>query len=327
MSLNAILIAIIKVALLCLVVISGIGLVFLFWVIPHQVRTPEVAIPNLVGQNYRGAVQLISRAGLQLDTAIKKEPSPDIPKGYVMAQEPPANFKIKLNKPVRLTLSMGNETVIVPDIAGRLVNDAEATLKDTGFRKGRVAAVHADRYPEVNTVIAQTPRAGTIYQRGASVHLLLSLGVRSKVLRMPDLRRMPIDAVPALLESHGLKIGEEAYKPHPEINQGLIINHQPAAGELIPVGQVVNLEISGSRRSQPDKGCVVQVKYRVSSTGAPYKSVRIIVEDERTKRIEVVNDLYQSGMLIEKPSLRVLGKATMRVYEDRMLVKTEGFDW
>ncbi|MCZ6681489.1 MAG: PASTA domain-containing protein [Candidatus Poribacteria bacterium] len=326
MSPNAVLIAIIKVAVLCLVVIGGIGLVLLFAVIPRQIRTLEVAVPNLVGQSHERAVHLINKTGLQPDPEVERKPSPDIPEGDVMEQEPPANFKVKLNKPIRLTLSMGTEAVPIPGVAGKLLNEAEKTLKNAGFRRGRVAAVHSDRYPEVNTVIAQTPRSGTARQRGAAVDLLLSLGVRSKVLRMPDLRRMSIDEVRSLLESHGLKIGEEVPKPHPEINEGLIIDHQPAAGELVPVGQVVNLEVSGSRRSTAEKGHLINVEYEVSAEGAPSKQVRIEIEDERGKR-KVVNDSYQSGMLIEKPFFRVFGQAIMHVYEDNVLVKTEKVDW
>ena len=327
MSQNAILIAIIKAALLCLLVIGGIGLVFMFWVIPYQVRAPEVAVPNLVGQSYPRAVQLINRAGLQQDSAVEKEPSPNFPEGHVIEQEPPANFKVKLNKPVRLTLSMGSEMIAVPDVAGQFLKDAETALRNTGFRRQHVAAVHSDRYSEINTVIAQTPWAGTMHQRGTPVNLLLSLGVRSKVLRMPDLRRMPIDEVRSLLESHGLRIGEESVQPHPEINEGLIISHDPPAGELIPIGQVVNLEISGSRRVQTDRLHSIPIKYRVSSSDALNTLVRIVVDDEQEKHTEVVNDLYQPGMLIEIPPLRVFGKAIMRIYEDNKLIKTEEFDW
>jgi beta-lactam-binding protein with PASTA domain len=158
------------------------------------------------------------------------------------------------------------------------------------------------------------------------VHLLLSLGVRPKVLQMPDLRRMPLDEVRSLLQLHGLKIGKEVAKPHPEINEGLIIGHQPPMDVLISVGQVVDFEVSGSRRGTTNTGCFIDIEYQVSSEGAPYKHVQIAVKDEREKKV-VVNELYQSGMLIEKPPLRVFGKAIMRVYEDRVLVKTEASDW
>ena len=324
---NAILFAVIKIALLCLGVMGVIGLVFLFGIIPHQVRTPEVAVPNLIGQNYQQAVSLINSTGLVVDPVQERKPSPDFPAGQVIEQEPSANFKIKLNKPIRLTLSAGSEKVAIPDVTGRLLDDAEILLTDAGLRRGRVAAVHTDRYPEVHTVIAQTPRATTMHPYDGEVHLLLSLGIRSQVLRMPNLHLMSIDAARSLLESHGLQIGEPVYKPHPEIDQGLIITHQPTAGELIRVGQTVNLEISGSQQKAEDKGGYLEIKHTVTSTGASHKRVRIVVEDERKKLIKVVDGWYKSGTLVEKPPVRVVGKATMRTYEDNVLVKTQEYDW
>ena len=324
---NAILFAVIKILLLCFGVVGVLGLVFLFWIIPHQVHTPEVAVPNLIGQSYQQAVLLITSSGLAVDPVQEKKPSPDFPVGQVIEQEPSANFKIKLNKPIRLTLSSGSEQVAIPDVTGRLLTDAEMLLTDVGLRRGRVAAVYTDRYPEVHTVIAQTPRATTLHPYDGEVHLLLSLGIRSKLLRMPDLSLMPIDKARPLLESHGLQIGELVYKPHPEIDQGVIINHRPSVGELLWVGQAINFDVSGSQRKKEDKGGYLEIKYTVSPTGASHKRVRIVVEDERKKLIKVVDELCQSGTLVEKPPVRVVGKATMRIYEDNLLVNTREFDW
>lgn len=327
MRLNAILFAVAKILLLCLVVIGVVGLVFVFWLIPRQVRTPEVAVPNLIGQSYQQAVLLITSSGLAVDPVQEQKPSPDFPAGQVIEQDPAANFKIKLNKPIRLTLSSGSEQVVVPDVTGMLVNDAEMLLTDVGLRRGRVAAVYTDRYPKTDTVIAQTPRATTLRPYDGEVHLLLSLGIRPKLFRMPDLHLVSIDKARPLLELHGLQIGELVYKPHPEIDPGVIINHQPGVGELLRVGQAVNFEVSGSQRKKEDKGGYLEIKYTISPTGASHKRVRIVIEDERKKLIKVVDGWYKSGTLIEKPPVRVVGKATMRIYEDNVLVKTREYDW
>ena len=325
---NAILFAVIKVALLCLAVIGVVGSAFLFGIAPRQIHTPEVAVPNLIGQSYQQAVLLINSTGLTVDPdEPEKKPSPDYPAGQVIEQEPSANFKIRLNKPIRLTLSSGSEKVVIPDVTGKLLNDAEMLLTDAGLRRGRVAAVYTDRYPDVHTIIAQTPQATTMHPYDSEVHLLLSLGIRLKVLRMPNLQLMPIDEARLLLESHGLQIGEPVYKPHPEIDQGMIISHQPIAGELIWVGQTVNLEVSGSQQRTEDRGGYLEIKHKVSSTGGYYKHIRIVIEDERKKLIKVVDEVYQAGMLVQKPPVRVVGRATMRIYEDNVLVKKKEFDW
>ena len=324
---NAILFAVIKVILFCFGVMGVVGLVCLFWVIPQQVHTPEVAVPNLIGQSYEQAVLLITNSGLAVDPVQEKKPSPDFSEGQVIEQEPPANFKIKVNKPIRLTLSSGSEQVAIPDVTGRLLADAEILLTDVGLRRGRVAAVYTDRYPEMHTVIAQTPRATTLHPYDGEVHLLLSLGIRPKLLRMPDLNLMPIDEARPLLESYGLQIGELVYKPHPEIDQGVVINHRPNVGELLRVGQAIDFEVSGSQRKKEDKGGFLPIKYTVSATGASHKRVRIVLEDERKKLIKVVDGWYKSGTVVEKPPERVVGKATMRIYEDNLLVSTREFDW
>lgn len=327
MRLNAILFAVAKVLLVALVVLGVVGLVFVFGIIPSQVNTPEVAVPNLIGQSYQQAVLLITSSGLAVDPVQEQKPSPDFPVGQVIEQDPSANFKIKLNKPIRLTLSSGSEQVAVPDVTGMLVGDAEMLLTDVGLRRGRVAAVYTDRYPKAGTVIAQTPRAKRLRPYDSEIHLLLSLGIRPKLFRMPDLHLVSIDKARPLLELHGLRIGDLVYKPHPEIDQGVIINHQPDAGELLRVGQTVNFEVSGSQRKKEDKGGYLPIKYTISPTGASHKRVRIVIEDERKKLIKVVDAWYKSGTLIEKPPVRVVGKATMRIYEDNVLVETQEFDW
>ncbi len=324
MSQNPVLVPIIKIILVFLIVLGGVGAIVVFFVMPNLIRGEEVTVPSLVGESYEQAIELVKGAGLQLDPVVKKDPSSDIPEGHVIKQDPPANLNVKPNKLVRLTLSAGSEMFPVPDVAGRFLETAQTILKNAGFQRGRLATVHSDGYPE-NTVIAQTPVAGSKYPPNISVHLLVSLGGHPKVLVMPDLRRMPLDEVRTLLESHGLKIGKEEYKPHPEIDRGLIINHEPAAGAVIEVGQVIDLEVSGSRRGE-SKGYSVPIRYPVSSSGAPYKQVRIVVTDERGS-VEVVNDQYRSGALIEKPPQRVAGKTTVSIYEDNELVKKETLEW
>ena len=70
---NTILFAIIKVLLLCFGVMGVVGLVLLFWIIPQQVHTPEVAVPNLVGQSYEQAVLLITSSGLAVESCARKK--------------------------------------------------------------------------------------------------------------------------------------------------------------------------------------------------------------------------------------------------------------
>ncbi len=321
---NSTLTAIIKFAFLHLVTVGIVGLVAIVLVIPWLVRSKDIEVPNLVGESYDQAVTLLYDAGLLVADDIEEKASSDIPKGFVLEQSPPAEFKVKRKKPVQITLSIGDQMIEVPDATGKLLQEVEKILREAGLRRGRVAEVHSDQYPVVESVIAQTPLSGSMHQQGAAVHLLVSLGKRSRVLLMPDLRGEPIDEVRALLKSNGLEVGDETYESEPEIPQGSIISHFPVAGELVYVGQVVSLEISGSVKTKTDRGRLISLKYRVSEEGELPKHVRLVVEDER-KTLTVVDSHYEPGVLIERPPLRVFGEATMTVYENGVEVQKKEF--
>jgi eukaryotic-like serine/threonine-protein kinase len=323
MSLNTSLFSIIKVALLCLIVVVIIGLIVAFAVIPSIVRTKDAVVPDLVGQPYEQAFQQLYEAGLQLDVeGIEQKPSTKVPARHVIEQVPTAGANVKPNKRVKITLSAGDQALATPNLQGKQLGEAEALLKDKGFQRGRVAEVHSDRYPGTNTVITQTPSAGTLQPRSGTVNLLLSLGRRPKVLLMPDLRGEPIDEVRAQLQSYGLTIQKEEYKLHPEIPSGAIITHQPVAGEFIEVGTAIALEVSGSPRTRTDTGRQVIIKHTVSGVGVLSKYVEVAVEDERGRRT-IIKGWYDPGILINPPPTKVFGEAFMLVYEDEKIVKRE----
>ncbi|MDE0299717.1 MAG: PASTA domain-containing protein [Candidatus Poribacteria bacterium] len=317
---NSILAAIIKFAILHLVAIGTIGSVVIFLVLPWTVRSRDVEVPNLVGESYDQAVTLLYAAGLLVADDIEEKASSDIPKGFVLEQSPPADFKVKRKKPVQVTLSIGDQMVEVPDATGKMLQEVDKILRGAGLRRGRVAEVHSDQFPVAETVIAQTPISGSMHQQGASVHFLVSLGKRSKLLLMPDLRGEPIDTVRSLLKSNGLEVGDETYKSEPEIRQGSIISHQPEAGDRVHVGQVISLEISGSATTRTDRGRLISLRYRVSEEGEIPIHVQIVVEDER-RTVTIVDSHYEPGTLIEKPPLRVFGEAAMTVYENGVEVQ------
>ena len=317
---NSTLVAVFRYASYYLGALAVIGGVVIIAVIPWSVRSKDIEVPNLVGESYDQAVTLLFEADLLVADDIEEKASSDIPKGFVLEQSPPANFKVKRKKPVQITLSIGDQMVEVPDTTGKPLKDVEKILREAGLRRGRVAEVHSDQFAVAGAVIAQTPLSGSMHQQGAAVHLLLSLGKRSKVLLMPDLRGDPADEVRSLLKSSGLVIGDETYESAPEIPQGSIISHLPVAGELVHVGQVVSLEISGSVKTQTDRGRLISLRYRVSEEGELPKHVQLVVEDER-RSLTVVDSHYEPGALIERPPLRVFGEATMTVYENGVEVQ------
>ena len=93
-GINNHLFAIFKVSLYCLIVLGIVGVLTVLVVIPWWVRTEEVLVPNVTGKTYYEAVRVLDEAGLRPAETIQ-EASSSAPKGEIVSQNPPANFRVK----------------------------------------------------------------------------------------------------------------------------------------------------------------------------------------------------------------------------------------
>ena len=309
------------------IAISCVGCFVVFLLIPKWVHTKDIITPSLVGETYQNAISMIMEAGLTLNNHVEHKTSPINPttqkaayrKGIVMAQNPLAKTKIKRSKEIRIVLSSGVEISSVPNVIGKEIKTAEKILQEMQFRRGYITTVYSNQYPKENTVIAQTPLANTGLHSSGAVSLLLSLGVRPQVFKMPNLQGMFLNEVRTILESHGFKVKSVDYVLHPAMSQGQIVSHQPTTGTLVHVGQQVDLEVSGSHRNKNKRGSFYAIRHDVLIIDDKPKHLEIYIEDELGKR-KVVDTYYESSMKIRKP-YKISGRTNISIYEDGQRVK------
>ena len=313
-GINNPLFAIFKVSLYCLIVLGIVGLLTVLIVVPWWVRTEEVLVPNVTGKTYYEAVRVLDEAGLRPAETIQQA-SNSAPKGEIVSQNPPANFRVKSYQPVEIAVSIGAELAPVISVIGRPLNEARAALTAAGFRPNRVAYVHSAAYLP-DTVIAQTPLEGVGQQRGSDVNLLVSRGAMPQRIQLPDLRTQSLRKVMPKLEEAGLH-ADIQYSPHPKIPEGRIITQKPAAGELVQSGGIVQLEVSGTRDNTRNIGRLLPLKHQVSEEGNLSRHIRIVVVDEHGERT-VVDRKYAPGTVIdlEKQGVRVFGSTRVSIYVD-----------
>jgi serine/threonine-protein kinase len=114
-------------------------------------------VPDLVRQTERTARIRLQQEGLEIESITEIE-SPDYPPDTVIAQEPPPGS----NAPtVSLLVNRGQAaaTYVMPDVIGMDGGDAEAVLRNHGFR---VTIVGSQPYPGVpaGIIVHQQPAAG-----------------------------------------------------------------------------------------------------------------------------------------------------------------------
>lgn len=300
----------VKVSIYCLIVMGIVGFLALFVVIPQLVKSTEVLVPNIVGKTFFQAVNALNTAGLTVEKMIQEASSTE-PIGSVVEQDPPANFSIKPDHKVRITVSVGAKLTTVPSVIGKSEDAAQETLKNAGFLPVSVAHVHSDNYLP-DTIIAQNPAEGQLVERDAKVNLLVSLGRKPKYVQLPDLQNQPIKDVLPVLEAIGLNV-EIKIGPHPLVETGNIITHD----KLVKTGDVITIEVSGKSDLSDKVGRLLTHKHTVSEEGTRSLDVKIVVVDDYGNR-KVLEGSYSPGTVIDLANRRVkvFGSTIVIVFED-----------
>lgn len=142
------------------------------WITPGGVTGDDHAIPRVLGQPLEQGKTVLANAGFR--SRIEGErPSPTIPRGSILWQDPPPGMVLAPNAVVQLVQSAGPAPVTVPDVVGLALPYAEKVVVAAGVRVGRVDTVRGGG-AEAGVVIATRPSPGNGRPRGARVDLVVS---------------------------------------------------------------------------------------------------------------------------------------------------------
>jgi hypothetical protein len=133
--------------------------------------SPEVNVPNLVGQTQTAASNLLT--GVGLDPGAVTSQSSTLPIGEVIRQIPLANTQALVGSSVSIVLSSGEA---VPNVVGQTQSTAGSSITGGGLVVGTVTNQYSDTVPS-GSVISQSPDPGTPVNGGTPVSLVVSSGV------------------------------------------------------------------------------------------------------------------------------------------------------
>ena len=131
-------------------------------------RQPQIAMPNVVGQESQTAQQLLQQAGFQV--SVQSEPSDSVPTGRVTRTDPGANAQVKRGASVTMFVSTGPQTVDVPNVVGQTQAQASQALQQAGFQVF-VSQQSTNNPTENGRVLAQNPSGGAKQTKGGGVTL------------------------------------------------------------------------------------------------------------------------------------------------------------
>lgn len=285
-----------------------------------------VIVPDLAGKNIVYALELLTDLGL--NTKVEgSEYSTDMPKNNVIFQEPKPGSEIKKGRDVRIIISKGQKSILMPNLANLPIQQARIILEENSLCQGQISSIYSNRIKK-DSVIAQVPTTGTMITRSECVNLLVSVGVRPQEYKMPDLKGRFLDSAIPLIENSNLILGKIKSVFYQDKPLNTIIAQEPLSGYFVTEGGTVDLVVN---RKPGKKGH----GYLAGSLGGSFFRYRV-KDGFLKKHIRVVlNSFGISNTIFDefvKPGKEIWliipnnNNTTVFLYEDDKLIKTQVYD-
>jgi eukaryotic-like serine/threonine-protein kinase len=198
----------------------------------------EIEVPPVVGQTRAEAERLITEAGLSIGEVTERADA-TFAEGIVIEQDPPQGVRVGVDAPVNLVVSTGPETVVVPNLVNLSERDATAQLQSLGLLV-RVQDEYSDQVAR-DLVIRSDPVADSEVQLGDTVLIVVSQGPAP--VEVPDLIGLSQAEAEAALAELGLTMVADTQGVADSEQDGLVIDQNPNAGEVLLPGDTVNVAI------------------------------------------------------------------------------------
>lgn len=189
----------------------------------------EVQVPEVTGRSEVEAERALAVEGLKL-SKISEQWSPDVPRGFVISQDPEAGGVVKRGRRISVIVSLGAQGTSVPLLEGSSARQAQLLLEGAGLRSGRVAKVYTEDTGK-DLVVASDPPGETLVEQGTVVNLLVSLGPRPRSFLLPDLSGRDADDVARSFRDEGFPV--VVREGGPKQKAGLISAQEPSPGHRV----------------------------------------------------------------------------------------------
>lgn len=196
-----------------------------------------VVIPSVQGSAVGTATAQLEALGLLVSTV--EDVSDSVAEGNVISQAPSAGVEVKPGSTVTLTVSSGQQTTVVPNVAKMDIANAQNTLIAAGLVLGAQTEVN-DAAP-AGQVVSQDPAAGTSLPAGGSVSVVISKGPATTTV--PSVVNQARGTAEATLSSAGFTPNATEQATTDPAQDGIVISQDPAGSSQRPQGSTVTIVV------------------------------------------------------------------------------------
>ncbi len=219
-----------------------------------------VTVPDITGKPVVEAYSVLYEKGLEVgkQTEILNK---EVPKDYVIGQNPPAGKVVRAGRKVSPTISVGPDLEQAPNLIGQNFQDALNQLSQQGrfVLASQPASIPSDQPRGV--IIGQDPPAGKRIPRGAELNVLVSGGAGAGSLMMRNLVGMPLEEAKTVLTRSGL-VPVVIRVDRSDVPYDQILEQLTSPGSLVSQGDEIKLKVRTSA-NVPDAWREVIINYAV----------------------------------------------------------------
>lgn len=190
------------------------------------IRGRVVTMPDVVGKPLEEAQEILQAGGLQIRVADRTYNT--LPLNAVVRQSPAGGEQVKLSQTAHVVLSLGPQTISVPEVEGRSLRGARITLLESGLELGEVSTTYLP-VPQPDTVLVQEPPRGTPAE-SPRVDVLVAAGERPVQYVMPTLTGLQQAAAQRVLTAAGLRPVRVTLVAESGSPAGTVIGQTPPRG-------------------------------------------------------------------------------------------------
>jgi eukaryotic-like serine/threonine-protein kinase len=215
-------------ALLVLAVLGGVAYAFFG-------GSGGVAVPQVTGLPVSQATAQVKHAGLV--PKVDDRASASVKKGVVIGTSPANGNLVAKGTTVTLFVSSGPPKVKVPDVLHQGAATATNQLTSQGFKVKQVTDQNSTA--PANTVIAQSPSAGTSVSQGSTVTLTVSPGGRP----VPAVVNEQLSIAEGQLANAGFTNIQVVHTTNPGLPDGIVVSQSPTANQNVPTSTQITLTV------------------------------------------------------------------------------------
>jgi serine/threonine-protein kinase len=225
-----------------LVLIGALGATFLlFFGISVRValRAQNVDVPPLLGRTVDEATATLTSLGLGVRIDEARTPDPKVAAGRIVQQDPPAGRQTRRERTVRVRVSSGPRTTLVPALAGQPERLARIRLNQDSLTVATVSEVRSSAYAS-DAVVAQDPAPSAL---APAVSLLVNRAEPPIAYVMPDLAGTDGALAIESMQARGFRVTAVAAPLPAGSAPGSVVRQRPAAGHRVTTADPISIEV------------------------------------------------------------------------------------